>query len=122
MGKISIKEKLAINSRKIEESNAKTSLTDVVNVENDTLESEKQAEKEKLELELEQARHREQRLLAQNKDRERKARTRRLIVRGAMLEKVIEEPEGYTDEQINSLLEALKNKGYIEEGIAELKL
>ena len=122
MGKISIKEKLAINSRKIEESNAKTSLTDVVNVENDTLESEKQAEKEKLELELEQASHREQRLLAQNKDRERKARTRRLIVRGAMLEKVIEEPEGYTDEQINSLLEALKNKGYIEEGIAELKL
>ena len=122
MGKISIKGKLAINSRKIEESNAKTSLMDVVNVENDTLESEKQAEKEKLELELEQARHREQRLLAQNKARERKARTRRLIVRGAMLEKVIEESEGYTDEQINSLLEALKNKGYIEEGIAELKL
>ena len=87
MGKISIKEKLAINSRKIEENSAKTSLTDVVNVENDTLESEKQAEKEKLELELEQARHREQRLLAQNKARERKARTRRMIVRGAMLEK-----------------------------------
>ena len=122
MGKISIKEKLAITSRKIEESSAKTSLTDVVNVENDILESEKQAENEKIELELEQAKHREQRLLAQNKARERKARTRRLIVRGAMLEKVIEKPENYTDDQINSLLEGLRNKGCIEEGIAERKL
>lgn len=122
MGKISIKEKLAINSRKVEESNAKTSLTDVVNVENDMLGGEKQEEKKKIELELEQAKHREQRLLAQNKARERKARTRRLIVRGAMLEKMIENPENYTDDQINSLLEGLRNKGCIEEGIAELKL
>ena len=93
MGKISIKEKLAINSRKIEESNAKTSLTDVANAENDMLGDEKQEEKKKIELELEQAKHREQRLLAQNKARERKVRTRRLIVRGAMLEKMIENPE-----------------------------
>lgn len=122
MGKISIKEKLAINSRKIEESNAKTSLTDVVNVENDMLGDEKQEEKKKIELELEQAKHREQRLLAQNKARERKVRTRRFIVRGAMLEKMIENPENYTDDQINSLLEGLRNKGCIEEGIAEFKL
>ena len=61
-------------------------------------------------------------MLAQNKARERKVRTRRFIVRGAMLEKMIENPENYTDNQINCLLEGLKNKGYIEEGIAELKL
>lgn len=121
MGKISIKEKLAMNSRKIAESNAKTNLQDTAKIENDTLEPEKQAEKEKLGLELEQARHREQRLLTQNKVKERKARTRRLIIRGAMLENVIEKPEIYTDDQINTLLEGLKSKGYIEEGIAEIR-
>lgn len=121
MGKISIKEKLAMNSRKIAESNAKTNLPDTAKIENDTLEPEKQAEKKKLELELEQARHREQRLLTQNKVKERKARTRRLIIRGAMLENVIEKPETYTDDQINTLLEGLKSKGYIEEGIAKIR-
>lgn len=122
MGKVSIKETLAMNSRKIAESNAKTNLPDTAKIENNTLEPEKQAEKEKLELELEQAKHREQRLLAQNKVKERKVRTRRLIVRGAMLENVIEKPETYTDDQINALLERLKSKGYIEEGIAEIRL
>lgn len=38
MGKISIKEKLAMNSRKIAESNAKTNLPDSTKIENDTLE------------------------------------------------------------------------------------
>lgn len=67
-------------------------MRDTAKLENDTLKPEKQEEKEKVELELEQARHREQRLLAQNKAKERKARTRRLIVRDAMLESVIEKP------------------------------
>ena len=120
MGKVSIKETLAMNSRKIAESNAKTNLPDTTKIENNNMEPEKLAEKEKLELELAQAKHREQRLLAQNKVKERKARTRRLIVRGAMLENVIEKPETYTDDQINTLLEGLKSKGYIEEGIAKI--
>ena len=104
MGKVSIKETLAMNSRKIAESNAKTNLPDTAKIENNNMEPQKLAEKEKLELELAQAKHREQRLLAQNKVKERKARTRRLIQEGAILEKALPQTMQMTLEQLETFL------------------
>jgi hypothetical protein len=44
------------------------------------------------------------RLLSLQKEADRKARTRRLIERGAILESLIPNPTSYTNEQIQALL------------------
>lgn len=43
--------------------------------------------------------------MAQQKERERKARTKRLIERGAILESLISEADTFTNEQIKAFLE-----------------
>ena len=59
----------------------------------------------KAEEEIRQLQNRKRKLLNQKKDAERKARTHRLIERGAILESLLEQPEQYTNEQIKGLLE-----------------
>lgn len=46
------------------------------------------------------------RLLSQQKEAARKARTHRLIERGALLESMIDGAEGMTNEQVKALLQA----------------
>lgn len=46
------------------------------------------------------------RLLNQQKEAERKARTHRLIERGALLESMIDGAEGMTNEEVKALLQA----------------
>ncbi|MGB4627427.1 MAG: DUF3847 domain-containing protein [Erysipelotrichia bacterium] len=66
-------------------------------------------ELEKSENQLRQLKNQEKKILRQDKERERKQRTHRLITRGAMLESLIENPEELSDEDIEILLEAAFN-------------
>ena len=59
----------------------------------------------KAEEEIRQLQNRKRKLLNQKKDAERKARTHRLIERGAIMESLLEKPEQYSNEQIKGLLE-----------------
>lgn len=58
----------------------------------------------KAEEEIKQLQNKRRKLLNQQKSEERKARTRRLIERGAILESFLEHPEQYENEQIKGLL------------------
>ncbi len=59
----------------------------------------------KAEEEIRQLQNKRRKLINQQKNEERKARTRRLIERGAILESFLEQPEKYENEQIKGLLE-----------------
>ena len=59
----------------------------------------------KAEEEIRQLQNKRRKLLNQQKSEERKARTHRLIERGAILESLLEQPEQYGNEQIKGLLE-----------------
>ena len=59
----------------------------------------------KTEEEIRQLQNKKKKLLNEKKAAERRARTRRLIERGAILENLIEQPEQYDNGQIKSLLE-----------------
>jgi len=59
----------------------------------------------KTEEEIRQLQNKKKKLLGEKKAAERKARTRRLIERGAILESLLDQPEQYGNEQIKSLLE-----------------
>lgn len=59
----------------------------------------------KAEEEIRQLQNRKKKLLNQKKAEERKARTHRLIERGAILESLLEQSERYSNEQIKDLLE-----------------
>ena len=54
--------------------------------------------------EIKQLQNKKKRLLSQQRNQERKARTHRLNERGAILESLLENPEQYTNEQIKVLL------------------
>lgn len=58
----------------------------------------------KAEEEIRQLQNKRRKLLNQQKSEERKARTHRLIERGAILESLLEQPEQYENEQIKGLL------------------
>lgn len=58
----------------------------------------------KAEEEIKQLQNKRRKLLNQQKNEERKARTRRLIERGAILESFLEKSEQYENEQIKGLL------------------
>lgn len=58
----------------------------------------------KTEEEIKQLQNKKRKLLNQQKNEERKARTRRLIERGAILESFLRQPEQYQNEQIKRLL------------------
>ncbi len=60
----------------------------------------------KTEEEIRQLQNKKKKLLGEKKAAERKARTRRLIERGAILESLLDQPEQYDNEQIKCLLEA----------------
>jgi len=60
---------------------------------------------QKAEEEIKQLQNRKRKLLNQKRDEERKARTHRLIERGAILESLLEQPERYENKQIKELLE-----------------
>ncbi len=59
----------------------------------------------KTEEEIRQLQNKKKKLLGEKKAAERKARTRRLIERGAILESLLDQPEQYGNEQIKCLLE-----------------
>ena len=59
----------------------------------------------KAEEEIRQLQNKRRKLLNQQQSEERKARTHRLIERGAILESLLEQPEQYGNEQIKGLLE-----------------
>lgn len=59
----------------------------------------------KAEEEIRQLQNKKRKLINQQRNEERKARTHRLIERGAILESFLREPERYDNEQIKSLLE-----------------
>ena len=64
---------------------------------------------------LRQLKNQEQKILKQDIIKRRKARTHRLITRGAILESLIENAEELTDEEIKILLEeAIKTKEFKE--------
>lgn len=69
----------------------------------------------KAEEEIRQLQNKKRRLLNQQKSEERKARTRRLIERGAILESLLEQPEQFGNEQIKGLLEVALRSAQAQE-------
>ena len=59
---------------------------------------------ESIQEEIRQLENQKRKLLQQQKEQKRKARTKRLIERGAILESLVEGAETLTNEQIKSLL------------------
>ena len=60
---------------------------------------------ESVQEQIRQLENQKKRLMQEQKERERKARTKRLIERGAILESLIPEAETFTNEQIKAFLE-----------------
>lgn len=60
---------------------------------------------ESVQEQIRQLENQKKRLVQEQKERERKARTKRLIERGAILENLIPEADGFTNEQIRTFLE-----------------
>ncbi len=54
---------------------------------------------------IQQLENQKKRLMQEQKERERKARTKRLIERGAILESLIPDADAFTNEQIKTFLE-----------------
>lgn len=60
---------------------------------------------ESVQEQIRQLENQKKRLMQEQKERERKARTKRLIERGAILESLISEADAFTNEQIKAFLE-----------------
>jgi TolA-binding protein len=60
---------------------------------------------ESVQEQIRQLENQRKRLIQEQKERERKARTKRLIERGAILESLIPEADAFTNEQIKAFLE-----------------
>ncbi len=73
----------------------------------------------KAEEEIRQLQNKKRRLLNQKKNEERKARTHRLIERGAILESLLERPEQYENEQIKGLLEVALRSAQAQEHLGK---
>ena len=74
----------------------------------------------KAEEEIRQLQNRKRKLLNQKKDAERKARTHRLIERGAILESLLEKPEQYSNEQIKGLMEIVLQTPQAQEHLRKI--
>lgn len=74
----------------------------------------------KAEEEIRQLQNKKRRLLNQKKNEERKARTHRLIERGAILESLLERPEQYENEQIKELLEVALRSAQAREHLGKI--
>lgn len=70
---------------------------------------------------LEQLKNQKKELLAKQREQDRKARTRRLIQRGAILEQYLMEPEKLTNEQISEIVKYAFNTPYVREYMKEIK-
>jgi TolA-binding protein len=60
---------------------------------------------ESVQEQIRQLENQKKRLMQEQKERERRARTKRLIERGAILESLIPEADAFTNEQIKAFLE-----------------
>jgi hypothetical protein len=73
-----------------------------------------------LEDEIRQLENQRRQLMQQQKADERKARTKRLIERGAILESFIPNPENLTNEQIKTFLEKTVTSDYARRALASV--
>ena len=64
-----------------------------------------------IEAEIKQLENRRKKLLQQQKEQERKVRTRRLIERGAILESLLDGAETLTNEEVKTVLSAALKTG-----------
>jgi len=64
-----------------------------------------------IEAEIKQLENRRKKLLQQQKEQERKVRTRRLIERGAILESLLDGAETLTNEEVKAVLSAALKTG-----------
>ncbi len=69
---------------------------------------------------IRQLENQKKRLLQEQKEQERKARTKRLIERGAMLESMIADAPALTNEQIKAFLEKTVKTDYAHRALANL--
>jgi len=74
-----------------------------------------------IEEQIAQLENQRKQLIQKQKEDDRKARTRRLIERGAILESLIENADSYTNEQIKTLLERTIKTDFANKIIASLK-
>ena len=65
--------------------------------------------------------NRKKEVLAQEKNRARKLRTKRLIERGAILEQYIEDAEHYTNDEVREIVKYALNTPYAREYIRKLR-
>ncbi|MCL1882196.1 MAG: DUF3847 domain-containing protein, partial [Defluviitaleaceae bacterium] len=70
---------------------------------------------------IRQLENQKRQLLKKHKEDERKARTRRLVQRGAILESFIPEPADYTEEQIKTFLKKTLTTDYAKKALHSLK-
>jgi len=77
---------------------------------------------EKLELRIKQLLNEKKRLINQNKESERKARTKRLIERGALLESIVVAHDDLSNEQLKRFLEKTLKTEYAQRIYSEVKV
>ena len=68
-----------------------------------------------IDLEIEQLKNRRKEILVRENEAKRKARTRRLIQRGAILEELIPEAETFLNEEIQEIVKYALNTPYVKE-------
>lgn len=76
---------------------------------------------EDIQREIDQLKNRKKEVLAQEKNRARKLRTKRLIERGAILEQYIEDAEHYTNDEVREIVKYALNTPYAREYIRKLR-
>ena len=76
---------------------------------------------EDIQREIDQLKNRKKEVLAQEKNRARKLRTKRLIERGAILEQYIEDAEHYTNDEMQEIVKYTLNTPYAREYIRKLR-
>ena len=76
---------------------------------------------EDIQREIEQLKNRKKEVLAQEKNRARKLRTKRVIERGAILEQYIEDAEHYTNDEVQEIVRYALNTPYAREYIRKLR-
>ena len=77
---------------------------------------------EKLELRIRQLLNEKKRLINQHKESERKARTKRLIERGALLESIVTTLDELSNEQLKRFLEKTLKTEYAQRILSEVKV
>ena len=76
---------------------------------------------EDIQREIDQLKNRKKEVLAQEKTRARKFRTKRWIERGAILEQYIEDAEHYTNDEVQEIVKYVLNSPYAREYIRKLR-